>query len=347
MSHLLQDITEQPAVLQSVLEEYTRRTSTLSSIAREWALRSMKSHVVITGMGSSFTASYPGATYLNNRGVPTFLVDASELLHYQLSLAVKAGLLVVVSQSGESVEIRRLIDVLPPGVPVVAITNNSSSNLARRAQWMLELNAGDEWFVPSKTQTATQLTLLLFASYLAGDNRGLIMTDALRAIDAIERFLGNWQEPVERAAQQISQTNSLTVIARGYAIGAALAGAVIIEETARLQARAISGGQFRHTSLETVRPDFHACMLIGTDGTRNLMIDMASELAGYGGNIVLVGHNLPQHSAHVSIELPNSSPQFTPLVQIVPLQLLAYTLAQGRGLEPGRFDRLSKVIKTE
>jgi glucosamine 6-phosphate synthetase-like amidotransferase/phosphosugar isomerase protein len=77
------------------------------------------------------------------------------------------------------------------------------------------------------------------------------------------------------------------------------------------------------------------------------MIDMASELAGYGGNIVLVGHNLPQHSAHVSIELPNSSPQFTPLVQIVPLQLLAYTLAQGRGLEPGRFDRLSKVIKTE
>jgi glucosamine--fructose-6-phosphate aminotransferase (isomerizing) len=126
-----------------------------------------------------------------------------------------------------------------------------------------------------------------------------------------------------------------------------MAGAVIIEETARLQARAISGGQFRHTSLETVRPDFHACMLIGTDGTRNLMIDMASELAGYGGNIVLVGHDLPKQSAHVAIELQNSSPQFTPLVQIVPLQLLAYSLAQSRGLEPGRFDRLSKVIETE
>jgi fructoselysine-6-P-deglycase FrlB-like protein len=88
-------------------------------------------------------------------------------------------------------------------------------------------------------------------------------------------------------------------------------------------------------------------MLIGTDGTRNLMIDMASELAGYGGNIVLVGHDLPKQSAHVAIELQNSSPQFTPLVQIVPLQLLAYSLAQSRGLEPGRFDRLSKVIETE
>lgn len=347
MSHILQDIVEQPAVLRSVLDQYTRRTSTLSSIAREWALRSMRSHVVITGMGSSFSASYPAATYLNNRGVPTFLIDTSELLHYQLKLALKAGLLVVVSQSGESVEIRRLLTVLPADAQVVGITNNRESELARRAQWVLELNAGDERTVPSKTHTATQLTLLLFAAYLGGDNRGLIMADALRAIDAMERFMTMWQEPIERAVEQISDASSLTVIARGYGIAAALAGAATIEETARLQARAVGGGQFRHTSLETVRPDFHACLLVSPDGTRNLMLDMASELAGYGGNIVLVGNDLPVQSSHVTVELSRTSAPFMPLVQIVPLQLLAYTLAERRGLEPGRFDRLSKVIKTE
>lgn len=347
MSHLLQDILEQPAVLRAVLEEYTRRTSTLSSIAREWALRSMRSHVVITGMGSSYSASYPAATYLNNRGLPTFLVDASELLHYQLNLALKAGLVVVVSQSGESAEIRRLISVLPPDVPVVGITNNRDSRLAHRAQWLLELNAGDERTVASKTHTATLLTLLLFAAYLAGDNRGQIIADGLRAIDAVERFLSCWEEPIGRAVEQLSGASSLTIIARGFAIGAALAGALNIEETARLQARAVGGGLFRHTSLETVRQDFHACMLISADGTRNLMLDMASELAGYGGNIVLVGHDLPKAGGHVAIELPGSSPQFTPMLQIVPLQLLAYGLAQRHGLEPGRFDRLRKVIETE
>lgn len=347
MSHLLQDITEQPTVLRSVLDQYTRRSSTLSSIARELALRSMRSHIVITGMGSSFSASYTAATYLNNRGVPTFLVDTSELLHYQLKLALKAGLLVVVSQSGESVEIRRLLTVLPSDVQVVGITNNRDSELARRSHWILELNAGDERTVPSKTHTATQLTLLLFAAYLAGDNRGLVMADALRAIDAVERFMTMWPEPIERAVEWLSGASSLTVIARGYGIAAALAGATAIEETARLQARAVGAGQFRHTSLDTVRPDFHACMLVSPDATRDLMLDMATELAGYDGNILLVGNDLPSQTNHVTIELPKTSAEFTPLVQIVPLQLLAYKLAERRGLEPGRFNRLSKVVKRE
>lgn len=347
MSHLLDEIIEQPAILHAVLEHYTRRTPILASIAREWALRSVRSHVVITGMGSSFSASYPGATYLNNRGIPTFLVDASELVHYQLHLALKAGLLVVVSQSGESAEIRRLIDALPPDVPVVAITNSPQNRLARRAQWVLELHAGDEHTVASKTHTATQLTLLLFAAYLAGDNRGLIMADALRTISAIQRLLNNWQAGIENAVEHIGDASSLTLIARGYLLGAALEGAVMIEETARLPARGTSGGQFRHTGLETVRPDFHACMLIGPDVTRDLMLDMASELVSYGGRLVLIGNDLPHGSGHATIDVPSVSAPFSPLAQIVPLQLLAYTLAQHRGLEPGRFDRRGKVVETE
>lgn len=347
MNHLLHEIIEQPAVLHAVLEHYTRRTPTLASIAREWALRSVRSHVVITGMGSSFSASYPGATYLNNRGIPTFLVDASELVHYQMPLALKAGLLVVVSQSGESAEIRRLIDTLPPDVPVVGITNSRQNRLARRAQWLLELHAGDEHTVASKTHTATQLTLLLFAAFLAGDNRGLIMADALRTISAIQRLLSNWQDDIENAVDHLCDATSLTLIARGYLLGAAQAGALTLEDTARIQARAISGGQFRHTSLETVRSDFHACMLIGPDGTRDLMLDMASELVSYGGRLVLIGPDLPHGSGYATINVPSVSAPFSPLAQIVPLQLLAYTLAQRRGLEPGRFDRMRKVVETE
>ena len=347
MSHLLNEITEQPAVLHAVLDQYTRHTSTLASIAREWAMRSVRSHVVITGMGSSFSASYPAATYLNSRGMPTFLVDTSELIHYQLNLALKAGLLVVVSQSGESAEIRRLINALPHDVPVIGITNSRQNRLAQRAQWILELHAGDEHTVASKTHTATQLTLLLFAAYLAGDNRGLIIADALRTISAIQRMLANWEHSIQNAVAHVHDAASLTLIARGYLLGAALAGALTIEDTARIQARAVSGGQFRHTSLETVRPDFHACMLIGSDGTRDLMLDMASELISYGGRLVLIGHDLPHGSGYATIDVPSVSEPFSPLAQIVPLQLLAYSLAQRRGLEPGRFERMRKVVETE
>jgi len=347
MNHLLREITEQPAVLHAVLEQYTRRTPTLSSIAREWALRSMRSHVVITGMGSSFSASYPVATYLNNRGIPTFLIDTSELVHHQLNLALKAGLLVIVSQSGESAEIRRLLSALSPDVPVVGVTNNHQSRLAQRAQWVLELHAGDEQTVACKTHTATQLTLLLFAAYLAGDNRALIMADALRTIGVIERFLAGWQATLDRALTQFNDAMMLTIIARGYALGAGLAGAVFIEETARLQARAISGGQVRHSSLEAVGRDFHACVLVSPDGTRQLTLDLATELGGYGGRLALIGHNLPQSNAYVVVDLPAVSGPFTPLTQIVPLQLLGYALAEQRGLEPGRFERMRKVVLTE
>lgn len=347
MSRLLQEIIEQPTVLHAVLEQYTRRTPVLASIAREWALRSVRAHVVITGMGSSFSASYPAATYLNNRGIPTFLVDTSELVHYQLNLALRAGLLIVVSQSGESAEIKRLINTLPPDVPVIGVTNSRQSRLAQRAQWVLELHAGDERTVASKTHTSTQLTLLLLAAYLSGDNRALIMADALRAIAAIERLLHAWQGPIEQAVTQLRQASVLTIIARGYALGAAQAGALMFEEIARVQAKAVSGGHFRHTSLETVRPDFHACMLIGNDSTRDLMLDMASELSGYGAKLVLIGNDLPRGTGHVMIEMPGMSAPFTPLAYIVPLQLLSYGLAQHHGLEPGQLERLQKVIETE
>jgi glutamine---fructose-6-phosphate transaminase (isomerizing) len=347
MSRQLQEIVEQPAVLHAVLEQYTRRTPILASIAREWALRSVRSHVVITGMGSSYSASYPCATYLNNRGIPTFLVDTSELVHYQMPLALKAGLLIVVSQSGESAEMRRLLAELPAGVPVIGITNSRQSRLAERAQWVLELLAGDERTVPSKTHTATQLTLLLMATYLAGDNRAVVMADALRTIGAIERLLSRWQAPVEAAINYLDGASRLTIIARGYALGAAMAGALVFEEVSRLQAHAVSGGQFRHSSLETVRSDFYACMLIGEDGTRNLMLDLASELAGYGGKLTLIGHDLPRDSGHAVIEMPGVGAPFLPLAHIVPLQLLAYSFAQRRGIEPGRFERLSKVVETE
>ena len=107
---------------------------------------------------------------------------------------------------------------------------------------MLELLAGDERTVPSKTHTATQLTCLM-ATYLAGDNRAeAVMADALRTFGAIERLLSRWQAPVEAAINYLDGASRLTIIARGYALGAAMAGALVFEEVSRLQAHAVSGG---------------------------------------------------------------------------------------------------------
>ena len=132
MSLMMEDIVQQPAALAGVRKFYNSPGAIPSKALRKLVTR-WPPTVVFTGMGSSLYAAYPAQAYLTSLGIRALVWETAELLHYHLKALKPDTLLVAVSQSGETVEIIRLLDRLPKRMCSVAVTNVEASTLARRA----------------------------------------------------------------------------------------------------------------------------------------------------------------------------------------------------------------------
>src|ERR1700730_3750991 len=126
MTSMMEEIIQQPAALSSVRKFYTSpgaiRATALRKLATRWPPL-----VVFTGMGSSLFAAYPAQAYLTSLGIRALVWETAELLHHHLKILRPDTLLVAVSQSGETVEIVRLLERVPPKLGIAAVVNVESS----------------------------------------------------------------------------------------------------------------------------------------------------------------------------------------------------------------------------
>src|SRR5437763_5798268 len=130
-TRMMEEVLDQPRALADVRKYYT---SPGAIPAKQ--LRGLVAHwpptVVFTGMGSSLYAAYPAQAYLTAQGIRALVWETAELLHHHLRILKPDTLLVVVSQSGETVEITRLLNRLPEEMAIAAVVNVEASTLARR-----------------------------------------------------------------------------------------------------------------------------------------------------------------------------------------------------------------------
>jgi len=117
MNRFLEEIEQQPGTLKDTFQYYS------DGDGKECLKR------IFTGMGSSCVISYVAACLLNSHKINSFAINANELLHYQFQLLTKKTLLVCISQSGESYEIVKITEQLPPNITAIAISNEPESTL--------------------------------------------------------------------------------------------------------------------------------------------------------------------------------------------------------------------------
>ncbi len=137
----------------------------------------------------------------------------------------------------------------------------------------------------------------------------------------------------------------VTLVGRGPSYATALAGALLLKETAKLQAEGLSSAQFRHGPIEIAGPDHRAIVCAGSGPTCRLDARLAAELAAHGSQVLLLGPVDAAPEGVVALALPDVS--LPPLVEIVPLQLLARQIALEQGIAPGSFRYGSKVTTAE
>lgn len=346
----LAEIAGQPDALRRAAASLLERRAELERI-REAAAVSRT--IVFTGMGSSYDACYPAVNDLAGRGVPAILVDTAELLHFRRPILNGQTLAVIVSQSGESAEIVKLASEISQQRMrpfVVSITNGLENDLARRADLTLDTQVGPE-SGPSTMTFAGAMTMLSgVARLLAGDAVDTAVdrtrTAAEGAALSAERLLDDPEAFAADLETWHGGRGIMVLLGRGPARAATEMGALILKESG-VMAESLESAMFRHGPLELAGPDMTAIVMATEPETRRLDLALAADLVEIGANVLVVTPDGTAPKGARSIATGYLDRSLLSAVSIVPVQLLAWRLAQSRGRRPGEYTKASKVTTRE
>jgi glucosamine--fructose-6-phosphate aminotransferase (isomerizing) len=347
MTELLEEISQQPAALSGLRKYY----SSPGAIPAR-SLRRLVSHwpptVVFTGMGSSLFAAYPAQAYLTAQGVRALVWETAELLHHHLKILRADTLLVVVSQSGETVEVLRLLESLPVQTRVLAVTNVEASPLAKKANLLLPLMAGGQVAVSTKTYTCSVAVLMYLACAIAKTSLRPLTQEVMRAVEAEERILERHEVLMPPTVEFFDRPPYVALMSRGADLSTAYQGALMLKEVVRLAAEPISAAQFRHGPMEIINPS-HRYIIIARQGkTGKLLLKLADDIRKRSGRVLLFT-DMPFKDL-TNVRLVRVEPLrlgLGTLVDSIYIQLLAHDAAVGAGLEPGKFEIAENVTREE
>ncbi len=337
----LRDILDQPRALDETLAEL-KVSETLHQLAVRLQQGKFKT-VVLTGMGSSFHALHPLNIELINHGLTAMMVETSELLHYRNRLFDPATLIVAVSQSGQSAEVVRLLEINRGKSSVIAITNTPGSPLAKHADATILSRAGEEFSVSCKTYLTALMALQWLGDVICERDLRRTQQELKAASPAVRDYLSHWKEHVQSLAQLLKGIRHLFLVGRGASLAAVGTGALIVKESDHFHAEGMSSAAFRHGPFEMLSDETFVLVFAGENKTRELNRRLFEDVRGQRGRAELVGEG----AAFPPCELPSAPRSIHPIVEILPVQMVTLALAAQLGREPGRFELASKVTTKE
>ncbi|RPJ46091.1 MAG: SIS domain-containing protein [Chloroflexi bacterium] len=337
----LQNILEQPQALADTLAGL-RANPSLDPLP-DWIASGSLRRVVLTGMGSSCRGFYPLHYALLQAGLASILMETSELIYYAGGLLRSDTLLIAASQSGESAEIVRLLEINQGRAAVLGITNTPGSTLAKLAGQVLLIRAGVEATVSSKTYVAIELVLPWLADRLLGRPVEETLAELSQASWLCEKYLKDWERHADWFAGALVDASSLFYVGRGPSLAAAETGGLITKESTHFAAEGMSSAAFRHGPVEIVRPGTVVVIFAGEPATRALNLRLAEDIERMGGRALVVSESSPVDA----LRLPAAPPSLRPVLEILPIQMMTLALAKLAGHTAGAFSHATKVTTEE
>jgi glucosamine--fructose-6-phosphate aminotransferase (isomerizing) len=338
----LRDILDQPRALDDTLAGLENSTALAGLASR--ANNNQFQRIVLTGMGSSFHALHPLSLDLLEQGFAPLMVETSELIHYMPQLLDPKTLIIAVSQSGQSAEIVRLIELNRKRAALIAVTNTVRSPLAENADALLLTAGGQEFSVSCKTYVAALMALKFLSGVLCRRNLERAHEHLAHAASAVAAYLSVWKDHVSDVSPKLAGTRHLFLVGRGPSLAAVGTGALIIKEAAHFHAEGMSSAAFRHGPLEMLSEEIFVLVFAGEDKTRELNVRLFEKIREQDGRAGLVGEDTSSSSAFMLPEIGNG---LRSIMQILPVQIITLALAAQAAREPGRFELATKVTITE
>jgi glucosamine--fructose-6-phosphate aminotransferase (isomerizing) len=341
-----QDILRQPESLARVVDHHCgagcSEMQAAAGLVRDAPV------VILTGMGASLFACIPLQYYLGAKGRRVVLLEAAELLHYQPEIC-RGAVVIVVSRSGDTVEVSKLLDRLEEyGARVIGVTNEVSSGLAGNAGEVLLVASRRDELVAIQSYTGQLLTLMMLGSLACGEPEAEWRSGVDRVVSGLGGVIQCHLECIGAMRSFFANAACIHLLGRGPSLASCCEGALLFNETAKLPAIASPAGQFRHGPVEVVDSSFRGIVFAPAGKTRQLNLQLARDLKSFGGSVCVVGPKGEGVSPDLLCwELPADTCLFTAVFEVVPLQIAAWQVAQWRGLVPGEFRYVSPITLDE
>ena len=252
------------------------------------------------------------------------------------------SLLLVVSQSGETADtLEAMQTVLNKNGKVVSLVNVMGSTIMRKSDYSLLLNAGPEISVCSTKATTSQLALMILLAYACADRYDEGLKLLIDAAEKVGLMLDDQlNHSLQQLAEKIKQHRDIYIIGRGVNYPMALEAAIKIQEVSYIHAEGFAGGELKHGPIALIEKGTPCVALVANDETKPDTLSNAMEIKSRGGYIIGVA---PENNEVFDywIKVPDVGIA-SPIVNIIPIQLLAYYLAVAKGYDVDRPRNLAK-----
>jgi glucosamine--fructose-6-phosphate aminotransferase (isomerizing) len=335
--YMLKEIAEQRETIRKAVEQ---NPDIIKRIAEK--INSAKG-VFFVGCGSSYHACL-SASYIFSKIAKNHInvVLGSEFPNYE-DFLTDGTLVIAVSQSGETADVLDAVRTAKKkNSEVISVVNVMGSSLTRHSDDFLLMHAGPEICVLSTKTYTSQLALLTLLAYTVADKYEEGKKELEYTWNLIYNLTSrNTRDYIKTLADKLKKQDHIFTIGRGLQYSTALEAALKIKEVSYIHAEGFAGGELKHGTIALIEKGTPCIVFISRE-TEKETVSNAMEIKARGGYIIGVGPDRNE-VFDFFIKVPEVG-NLNPICQIIPIQILAYTLAVLRGCDPDRPKNLAKSV---
>ncbi|MBM3898189.1 MAG: glutamine--fructose-6-phosphate transaminase (isomerizing) [Thaumarchaeota archaeon] len=334
--YTLKEISEQARTINVALDQDERKITAFCDAIRN------AGNVRITASGTSFHAGMLMRYLLAKLAkIHTQAFLSSEIDH-EIDLIDEETLVIAISQSGETADVLEAVKkAAAKGAKIVSLVNIIGSSLTRGSKVSLALNCGPEIGVAATKSFTSQLAIIYDIAFrLAG------LGEKRKHLNDLSRYFEivlNQEERIKEIAKTHKLAADFYFIGRGLHYPIALEGALKMKELSYIHAEGLAAGELKHGTLALVNAGTPVIVINPSDETYNETLSNISEMKARGARIIAVSDKDNELYDEV-ISIPSVDPVFFPLIEVIPLQILAYYAAIERALDPDYPRHLAKSV---
>jgi len=314
--------------------------------------------IIISACGTAWHAGLVGECMIEDIArIPVEVEYASEF-RYRNPVIQPGTIVLVISQSGETADtLAALREAKRRGVPALAISNVVGSTIARESDAGVYIHAGPEIGVASTKAFTSQVVALYLISLMLGRARGVGAAQGMKMIRALEKIpgqvaqvLGTEEQVKALAEKYYGKAENSLFLGRGYNFPIALEGALKLKEISYVHAEGYPAAEMKHGPIALITEDMPVVFIAIQDSIYDKILVNMEEVKARGGKVIAIateGDKAITDIADDVVYVPPAPEPLTPLLTVVPLQLLAYHVAKMKGCDVDKPRNLAKSVTVE
>lgn len=357
---MLKEIHEQTTSLQMAIRgrlNHEEGTARLDGLMPYYDILESASRIIITACGTSWHAALIGEYLMEElTGIPVEVEYASEF-RYRSPIIRKDDPVFFISQSGETADtLGALMETKRKGGIALGVCNVVGSTIARESDSGVYIHAGPEIGVASTKAFTSQVLVISMISLMLGRmrnlplDRGRSIVQALQEIPELVGQVLDMDPAIKKIASRLSKDSNALYLGRGFNFPVALEGALKLKEISYIHAEGYPAAEMKHGPIALIDENMFTVFIATKDAIYDKILNNAEEIKARNGKILSIVTKGDDRISKISdevIEVPETLAFLSPIVNVVPLQLLAYHIAVMRGCDVDQPRNLAKSVTVE